>query len=63
MLKGLPGVSGMTEPFIWFLGHLARTGQDRVTTNSLQLKEKKGRQVLGEEQTRRKSKGHMVDSG
>lgn len=29
----------MTEPLIWFLGHLARTGQDRATSNNPQLEE------------------------
>lgn len=32
----------MTEPLIWFLGHLAGTGQDRATSNNLQLEEKRG---------------------
>jgi len=27
VVRGRPGVSGMTEPFIWFLGQLARTGR------------------------------------
>lgn len=38
----------MTEPLIWFLGHLARTGQDRVTSNNPQLEEKRGEGECGE---------------
>lgn len=39
----------MTEPFIWFLGHLAGTGQDRAASNNLQLEEKRGEGECEEE--------------
>lgn len=39
-LLGSPGVSEMTEPLIWFVGHLAGTGQDGET-NSPQLEGKR----------------------
>lgn len=29
----VPGVSGSTEPLIWFVGHLDMTGQDRGTNS------------------------------
>lgn len=35
----IPGVSGTTEPLIWFVGHLAQTGQDRGTNS---WREKRG---------------------